>query len=130
MTYAFEPVVARVESVSRVTGFVGGGGAMPKGPLLSSDRAPTQTWLHIDYSYNVDGLRYLSGSVGLYMPYNLDVDDFWAGDSITVYVAPYNSHLVVLKQGADLRIIIPLLLLGSCFLIIHSWLQRILIIRI
>lgn len=130
MTYAFEPVAARVESISRVAGFVGGGGAMPKAPILSSDRAPTQTWLLIDYSYEVDGSRYLSSSIGLYMPFNLDIDDFLVGDSIIVHVAPYNSNLVVLKQGADLRIIIPLLLLGSCFLIIQSWLQQILVIRI
>lgn len=129
-TYVFNPVLAKVESVERVTGFVGGGGALPKGPILSSDRSPTQTWLLMEYRYEVDGSQYLSSSIGLYMPFNLGVDDFFVGDNIIVYVAPYSSKLVVLKRGADLRIIVPLLLLGSCFLILQSWLQQMLVIRI
>src|SRR5690606_21809363 len=126
MTYGFIPVSAKVESISRVVGSAGGGGAMPKAPLLSTGRSPTQSWVSVKYSYEVQGSRYSSSVVGLYIPANLDLEVSEVGGYIRAYVAPFNADISVLKQGADLRLILLFLMLGCCCLVFHSWLQKML----
>jgi len=99
---------------------------MPKAPLLSTGRSPTQSWISVKYSYEVQGSQYSSGVVGLYIPANLDIEVSEVGGYIRAYIAPYNSGISVLKQGADFRLVLLFLILGCCCLVFHSWLQNIL----